>query len=211
MIPHKTESYGEQKDPEENNEIPHCTLKMFPEETLHCVEWAKDMLGSFFGVNPQNFNKLKSAHLDEIGFSNFEEVKNINKAIKMAKKRPKDFSDCVEIAVNKFYKLFRDNILQLILVYPLDKMNPDGRPFWSLPKREPSPQDFNAEDSLHRCFIAAYSCLLANMYGVEIPYDQPRSEDAKQRIAEIARLVEPPIFVPNAEKARAIQSQVDKE
>ena len=52
IIPHKTESYASSKDPEENNEIPHCTLKMFPEETLHCEEWAKDMLGSFFGVNP---------------------------------------------------------------------------------------------------------------------------------------------------------------
>ena len=61
------------------------------------------------------------------------------KAIKVARKKPKFFSDCVEQAVMKFYKLFRDKILQLILVYPLDKVNPDGRPFWSLPKREPTP------------------------------------------------------------------------
>jgi molybdopterin/thiamine biosynthesis adenylyltransferase len=30
ILPHRTESYGEQKDPVEETEIPHCTLKMFP-------------------------------------------------------------------------------------------------------------------------------------------------------------------------------------
>ena len=52
VIPFKTESYASQQDPEENNAIPHCTLKMFPEETLHCVEWAKDLFGTFFTLNP---------------------------------------------------------------------------------------------------------------------------------------------------------------
>jgi hypothetical protein len=33
---------------------------MFPEETLHCVEWAKDLFGNLFTLNPQNFNKLKT-------------------------------------------------------------------------------------------------------------------------------------------------------
>lgn len=49
ILPHLTESYASQKDPEDNNEIPHCTLKMFPEETLHCVEWARDLFGQLFG------------------------------------------------------------------------------------------------------------------------------------------------------------------
>jgi hypothetical protein len=36
-------------DPDDNTgEIPHCTLKMFPEETLHCVEWARDIFGKMF-------------------------------------------------------------------------------------------------------------------------------------------------------------------
>jgi hypothetical protein len=55
----KTESYASQRDPEDNaGEIPHCTLKMFPEETLHCVEWAKDLFGNLFTLQPQSFNKL---------------------------------------------------------------------------------------------------------------------------------------------------------
>ena len=58
VIPTKTESYSSQKDPEVNTEIPHCTLKMFPEETLHCVEWAKDLFGNWFSLDPQSFNKF---------------------------------------------------------------------------------------------------------------------------------------------------------
>ena len=65
IIPFKTESYASQNDPEDNTQIPHCTLKMFPEETLHCVEWAKDIFGNLFSLKSQNYNKL--VHLDESG------------------------------------------------------------------------------------------------------------------------------------------------
>jgi hypothetical protein len=37
----------------EESEIPHCTLKMFPEETLHCVEWARDKFGKLFTLRPK--------------------------------------------------------------------------------------------------------------------------------------------------------------
>ncbi len=54
VLPHQTESYGSMNDPEDNTEIPHCTLKMFPEETLHCVEWARDKFGKLFTQAPTN-------------------------------------------------------------------------------------------------------------------------------------------------------------
>lgn len=56
--PMKTESYGSTQDAETETEIPHCTLKMFPEETLHCVEWGKDLFGNWFTLDPQSFNKF---------------------------------------------------------------------------------------------------------------------------------------------------------
>lgn len=30
IVPDKTENYGSQNDPNEESQIPHCTLKMFP-------------------------------------------------------------------------------------------------------------------------------------------------------------------------------------
>ena len=58
VLPYKTESYGSQNDPEDNTEIPHCTLKMVPDETLHCVEWARDKFGKLFTQGPQNTLKI---------------------------------------------------------------------------------------------------------------------------------------------------------
>lgn len=84
VIPYKTESYGSKSDPEENNAIPHCTLKMFPEETLHCVEWSKTMFETQFGLNPQNFNKLKESKLSELRFNDITERGGIKRAIKYA-------------------------------------------------------------------------------------------------------------------------------
>jgi molybdopterin/thiamine biosynthesis adenylyltransferase len=49
VLPGLTESYGSMQDPDEDGgEIPHCTLKMFPEETLHCIEWARDKFGKIY-------------------------------------------------------------------------------------------------------------------------------------------------------------------
>jgi len=53
IIPLKTETYASQNDPEEEVQIPHCTLKMFPEETLHCVEWARDKFSKIFSIRPK--------------------------------------------------------------------------------------------------------------------------------------------------------------
>lgn len=122
----------------------------------------------------------------EIGFEQFTEWKNIKKAIKLAELKPMTFDDCIKRATIKFYKLYRNNILQLLHVYPLDKLTAEGRPFWSLPKRPPNPLEFDPEDQLHRNFIAAYSCLMAKMYGVELPED-PRSESTKLQISERAK------------------------
>ena len=58
IIPNQTESYGSQEDPQEEGEIPHCTLKMFPEETLHCVEWAKDKFGKLFTTRIKTANQI---------------------------------------------------------------------------------------------------------------------------------------------------------
>ena len=58
IIPHKTESYGSSNDPVEDGDIPYCTLKMFPEETFHCVEFARDKFGKLFTLRPKAVLKI---------------------------------------------------------------------------------------------------------------------------------------------------------
>jgi len=42
IIPHESESYGSSVDPPEPD-IPVCTLKNFPYEISHTIQWARDL------------------------------------------------------------------------------------------------------------------------------------------------------------------------
>lgn len=136
----------------------------------------------------------------------------------MDKKRPKTFKDCIEKARKKFQSLFHNNILQLLHTYPLDKKNADGRPFWSLPKRPPKNIEFDGKNEVHATFISAYACLLAGMYKIDIKKEtdflddakNPRSKESRNKMAAYAATLKAKPFVPNDEKAKLIQAEVDK-
>eukprot|EP00347_Sterkiella_histriomuscorum_P007708 403347869 len=179
---YKTESYASQNDPVDNTEIPHCTLKMFPEEIIHCIEWAKDIFGKLQTLQPQVVNKYLEQK-DSINFADQQELANIKKVINTLDKKPPNFLEC------------------------------DGSPFWSLPKRPPQPVEFDKDNQTHVNFVAACTLLYATIYGSEIPdsYVNPRSQEVKQAIAQIAAICEQPEFIPNDQKATAIQSQVEKD
>lgn len=53
--------------------------------------------------------------------------------------RPITFEECVVWARLKFEEDFHNSIAQLIFNFPLDMNTPSGTPFWSGPKRPPSP------------------------------------------------------------------------
>jgi hypothetical protein len=129
---------------------------MFPEETLHCVEWAKEYFGTWFTLQPQNFNKLFGDF--EIN-ADIQAIKNAKKALKMAQHAPADFTACIFKARKKFQSFFTNKILQLVHVYPLDKLTAEGRPFWSLPKRAPKIVEFDPKNLLHASFISSFACL----------------------------------------------------
>jgi len=86
-------------------------------------------------------------------------------------------------------------------VYPLDKETKEGRPFWSLPKRPPHPTAFDPTNELHQAFIGACACLYAKIYDLEIPYEKPRSKEAKEEIAKKAEGTTVPVFTLNEQKA----------
>lgn len=47
VIPHETQSYGDVQDaPQEA--VPMCTLKSFPFQVEHCIEWAREKFGVVF-------------------------------------------------------------------------------------------------------------------------------------------------------------------
>lgn len=87
----------------------------------------------------------------------------------MVTRGPNSFEDCIGYATTKFYKYFRDDIMQLLYTYPLDAKTKNGEPFWRLPKRPPTPiLTFNPEDPLQTTFIISLAALIAKIY--QIPY-----------------------------------------
>lgn len=57
IIPFLTQSYASQADPNDLNggeqEIPFCTLKMFPEDISHCIEWSREKFEKLFSHKPK--------------------------------------------------------------------------------------------------------------------------------------------------------------
>jgi hypothetical protein len=58
---------------------------------------------------------------------------------KLLDKKPQNFEEAIYIATQKFYELYRNDIKQLLYTYPLEAKTKDGKPFWKLPKRPPTP------------------------------------------------------------------------
>ena len=92
--------------------------------------------------------------------------------LKMLSERPANFEEAVGTAARVFYQLFRNDIMQLLYTYPLDAKTKDGKPFWRLPKRPPTPvEEINSQDPLHATFIASYAVLLSKVHAVPFPKD----------------------------------------
>ena len=185
IIPFKTENYASQEDPQNlGDEIPQCTLKMFPEETVHCLEWARDQFGKNFTQFPQEFNKIIFNCKNNL--LNKGEFKRIKTCLKWIKKIPKNLEDCVKLAKEKYFKVFIYNIKKLLMVYPLDKKDKEGNLFWSLPKRPPKLINFDIKNNLCIDFISAYTYLIANMFNINIKFKNPKSEEFKNEVIIIA-------------------------
>lgn len=135
----------------------------------------------------------------------------MKEGLKLLRKKPKNFMDCVEYARMRFEKLFNHDSKQLLHVYPLDAKTKDGNPFWSLPKRPPVPIEFDKDNMLHCTFITSMACLRANVFFEPIPSDAPRSDDFRKTVGEMASGFKPDPFVADDAKAKEIQASVEKE
>eukprot|EP01022_Parablepharisma_sp_SALTPOND_P020985 TRINITY_DN395_c0_g1_i1.p1 TRINITY_DN395_c0_g1~~TRINITY_DN395_c0_g1_i1.p1 ORF type:complete len:5656 (-),score=802.26 TRINITY_DN395_c0_g1_i1:1614-18581(-) len=208
VVPYKTESYSSQNDPEETLDIPVCTLKMFPEEPVHCVEWARDKFEKIFTQKPKNLQKIA----DNIDFvpQTPQDIKTLKKALSWLKKKPTNFNDCLKYARHKFQKYFVNDIKQLMFVYPPDAKGKDGQLFWTLPKRPPHEIKFDPKNPLHTDYIMAVASLFARTWGMEVPANI-RTEEFKYQYAKIAAEIPVPEYVPNAKKAKAISKEVEED
>uniref|UniRef100_A0A8C9LAB3 E1 ubiquitin-activating enzyme n=1 Tax=Pavo cristatus TaxID=9049 RepID=A0A8C9LAB3_PAVCR len=149
VVPHLTESYNSHRDPPEE-EIPFCTLKSFPAAIEHTIQWARDKFESLFSHKPSLFNKFWQTYpsAEEVlqRIKSGESLEGCFHVIKTLSRRPRNWTQCVELARVKFEKYFSHKALQLLHSFPLDTRLKDGSLFWQSPKRPPFPVKFDFND-----------------------------------------------------------------
>eukprot|EP01046_Picozoa_sp_COSAG06_P022250 COSAG06_NODE_1714_length_8624_cov_12.847977_1_plen_2251_part_00 len=222
IIPHLTENYAAQEDPEEEQGIPVCTLKMFPEETLHCVEWALSEFKALFEDQPQILENELLKHAPspaasgpgQASSSEPSEPKNLRASLELLAEAPRSWEDCVAFGRKRFQAFFHNAPRQLLHVYPTTAVTKDGKPFWTLPKRPPTPLDFDPEDPLCASFVVAAAALRAVEFGIAMPEAaQPGALSEAAKAAAVAAAGECAVeeFVMDDKAAKEIAASVEKE
>ncbi|KAE9037621.1 Ubiquitin-like modifier-activating enzyme 1 [Phytophthora rubi] len=169
VVPHKTENYGASRDPPEKS-IPICTLKNFPNAIEHTLQWARDWFEGEFFQAPSDVNRYLEgpAFMKELNEQQNTKVETLERLkSSLVDNRPLSFEDCISWARFKFEYLFSNQIKQLLHNFPLDQLTTSGTPFWSGPKRPPTPIAFDAKDPLHLDFIVSVANSRAKNYGLK--------------------------------------------
>lgn len=208
VYPHLTESYGSSVDPPEKD-IPICTLKNFPNEIQHTIQWARDLFEGLFTVPAETANQFLS---DERAFLERLEQMNVSQRMQLLGQvkdslidsKPSNAEDCVKWARMLFQEHYHDNIAQMLHSFPPHQVTDQGAKFWSGTKRCPHVLYFDPSQEEHRNFVYAASILRAEMYGLEPLLDV-------EYAMQTACCVQPPPFKPRAGVKIAVTEAEAKE
>lgn len=171
VLPRLTESYSSSRDPPEQS-FPMCTLRSFPNRIEHTIAWARDLFESSFVGPPETCN----LYLSQPDFiqkalrqqGNEKQTLDNLKSFLVTEK-PLSFEDCIIWARQVFESQYNNAIQQLLHNFPKDSKTSSGQPFWSGPKRAPTPLKFHDQDPTHMGFIIAGAHLHAFNYGIKAP------------------------------------------
>lgn len=192
VVPDLTESYASSQDPPEKS-IPVCTLKNFPNQIEHTIQWAREQFDELFEKPVASVNQYlsQSDYLASLASSDESSYKQQVEQIQsyLVDERPQSFDACIVWARRKFEENYVNTIKQLLFNLPADAKTTTGQPFWSGPKRAPTPLTFDAQNELHMAYIVATANLHAFNYGL-------RGSRDVSYIAAVAASVDVPEFVP---------------
>lgn len=168
VIPNLTESYASSHDPPEKL-IPLCTLRSFPNKIDHTIAWAKSLFQGYFADLPETVNLyLSQPNYVEQTLKQNPDIKGTLANIRdYLVSRPYTFDDCIRWARTRFEEKFNHEILQLLYNFPVDAKTSNGAPFWSGPKRAPTPLRFDINNPDHFNFVVGGANLLASIYGLK--------------------------------------------
>jgi ubiquitin-activating enzyme E1 len=164
VVPCQSESYASSTDPPEPT-IPVCTLKNFPYDISHTIQWARDLFDGLFNRRPSQVNEYKlqisSMQPSEFAKSLFDKLGE-DAAMDMANELAEDCisfdqmddefpeklkSSSLLWACKLARSLFYDAFCDLLKQHPIDSLDDEGIPFWSGSRRPPTPLKY-VDDSM---------------------------------------------------------------
>ena len=160
----------------EEQGIAKCTLRNFPSDIVHCIEWARekfddlfvsgaDLANSFLEDRVAFFAKLRQDALTEA-----DALSSVRSWLELAA-RP-SFELCVRVLLDDFTANFRNAINDLTHNFPRDARNVekdtgvDLGPFWHGHKRFPQAAAFDASNAQHVDYIHHGANILAAVFGL---------------------------------------------
>lgn len=168
ILPHITESYSSSQDPPEQS-FPMCTLKSFPNKIEHTIAWGRELFESYFVKPAETVNLyLSQPNYIDTTLKQGGNEKATLETIRdyLVTDKPLSFEDCVIWARLQFENQYNNAIQQLLYNFPKDSNSSSGVPFWSGPKRAPTPLKFDPNNEEHLRFVVAGANLHAFNYGI---------------------------------------------
>ena len=139
IIPYSTATYSEIKDPQ-TDEIPVCTIKDFPNNQEHCIQWALDLFDTIFTKNINDLRilieskdnyieilqKTNDPHLQNVRLKNL--IMFLEAILSILTNNKLNFYNYINyVYIEYFYNPIK-NILQ---TYPEDYVEENGKLFWT--------------------------------------------------------------------------------
>jgi ubiquitin-activating enzyme E1 len=170
IIPHNTKSYNETHIGEAKENIAMCTLRLFPSNINHCIEWAKDKFNEYFFEDIKNLQNFIEKPIDYLNKIKDDEKKEeiLNKMkILLEIKSENNIGKCIELGKNIFMKIFNHDIKDIISIFPEDYKNKDNTFFWSGSKKFPKIITIDKEKNYSKKFITYFTKILLNALKVK--------------------------------------------
>ncbi|CZT99417.1 hypothetical protein PFAG_03910 [Plasmodium falciparum Santa Lucia] len=177
IIPYLTQSYNDSYDPPEDS-IPLCTLKHFPYDIVHTIEYARDIFQGLFYNTPLSIKQFlndKEEYINKIqeegnNASLLENLQNVINSLKEISSQC-NFDFCIKKSVELFHNNFINQINQLLYSFPLDYKLSSGEYFWVGQKKPPQPIVFDVNNEMIQEFLLSTSNLLAQVYNIPPCFD----------------------------------------
>ena len=204
VVPHLTESYGSTVDPPEKS-APLCTIKNFPANIDHTIQYYRDKFEEYFVHNPQNaMEYLKNP--EKVKALSPSELAPIYDSVMFILKDGfvKDYDECIQFAHKMFITKNHNEIAQLLHQFPSNHTTGQGVPFWTGTKRCPTPISFDVDNSDHMEYILSFAHLWANVFNIPIKNDM-------DTIKKILKDIPVEEFVPNYDTVIASNEKEEKE